>query len=148
MRRPHGLHHHLDAGRREGPPDQAAVRAIIIASLYIKNPYRYCCSSSSPLSCRQGRAGVDGRQEGGDRARSHCRLVLSPIHVIPDFLRYSVPLLLKRQCDRTLGGEGAGRAAAQVPQHPARTRRRGQRRARSHCRFVLTLIHFIPDSLT
>ena len=26
------------------------------------------------------------------------------IHFIPDSLTYSVPLLLKRQCDRTLGG--------------------------------------------
>jgi hypothetical protein len=33
--------------------------------------------------------------------RSHCRLVLPLIHFIPDSLTYSVPLFLKRQCDRT-----------------------------------------------
>jgi fructose-1,6-bisphosphatase I len=41
--------------------------------------------------------------KGKLRARSHCRFVLSPIHFIPDLLTYSVPLFLKRQCDRTLG---------------------------------------------
>jgi hypothetical protein len=46
-----------------------------------------------------------------------CRLVLPCIHFIPDSLRYSVPLFLKRQCDRTLGrarpdgGAGRGRGA-------------------------------------
>jgi hypothetical protein len=41
--------------------------------------------------------------DGAPRARSHCCFVLSPIHFIPDSLTYSVPLFLKRQCDRTLG---------------------------------------------
>jgi hypothetical protein len=36
------------------------------------------------------------------RARSHCCFVLSLIHFIPDSLTESVPLFLKRQCDRTL----------------------------------------------
>ena len=36
------------------------------------------------------------------RARSHCRFVRPQILFIPDSLRYSVPLFLKRQCDRTL----------------------------------------------
>ena len=45
-------------------------------------------------------AGTNG---GKSRARSHCRFVLPPIHLIPESLTYSVPLLLKRQCDRTLG---------------------------------------------
>jgi hypothetical protein len=36
------------------------------------------------------------------RARSHCRFVLPLIHFIPGSLRGSVPLLLKRQCDRNL----------------------------------------------
>jgi hypothetical protein len=41
---------------------------------------------------------------GKTRARSHCRFVLLLIQFIPASLRaYSVPLLLKRQCDRTLG---------------------------------------------
>jgi hypothetical protein len=41
---------------------------------------------------------------GGNRARSHRRFARPPISVIPDSLRYSVPLFLKRQCDRTPGG--------------------------------------------
>ena len=37
-------------------------------------------------------------------------LVLVPlIHFIPDSLTYSVPLFLKRQCDRTLGAAAADR---------------------------------------
>ena len=40
---------------------------------------------------------------GGHRARSYCRFVLPLIHFIPGSLTYSVPLFLKRQCDRTLG---------------------------------------------
>ena len=45
----------------------------------------------------------------GGRARSHCRFVLPFIYFIPESLTYSVPLFLKRQCDRTLRG---GRSAA------------------------------------
>jgi hypothetical protein len=33
----------------------------------------------------------------------HCRFVRPLINFIPDSLTYSVPLFLKRQCDRTLG---------------------------------------------
>jgi pimeloyl-ACP methyl ester carboxylesterase len=40
---------------------------------------------------------------GKARARSHCRFVLPLIHFKPDSPRESVPLFLKRQCDRTLG---------------------------------------------
>ena len=40
---------------------------------------------------------------GESRARSHCRFVLPLVRFIPDSLTYSVPLFLKRQCDRTLG---------------------------------------------
>jgi hypothetical protein len=49
------------------------------------------------------------------RARSHCRFVLEPpIRLTPESLRnifvtYSVPLFLKRQCDRTLGTEDQSR---------------------------------------
>jgi hypothetical protein len=35
------------------------------------------------------------------RARSHCRFVRPRIHFIPDSRTYSVPLVLKRQFDRT-----------------------------------------------
>ena len=41
---------------------------------------------------------------GGRRARSHCRFGLPPIRFIPGAPTYSVPLFLKGQCDRTLGG--------------------------------------------
>ena len=37
------------------------------------------------------------------------------------------------------GGSGAARGAGRAPHHGGR--------ARSHCRFVLPLIHFIPDLL-
>jgi hypothetical protein len=41
------------------------------------------------------------------RARSHrhkhCRFVRPLVHFIPYLRTYSVPLFLKRQCDRTLG---------------------------------------------
>jgi hypothetical protein len=43
-------------------------------------------------------------QSGGSRARSHCCFAPPLIRFIPDSLTYSVPLFLKRQCDRTLGG--------------------------------------------
>ena len=42
-------------------------------------------------------------RQGEARARSHCPFVTPRIHFIPDSLRYSLLLLLKRQCDRTLG---------------------------------------------
>jgi hypothetical protein len=41
--------------------------------------------------------------QGEPWARSHCPFALLFIHFIPDLLRYSVPLFLNRQCDRTLG---------------------------------------------
>ena len=45
----------------------------------------------------------DGDGDGG-RVWSHCRFVPPLIHFITDSLRESVPLFLKRQCDRTLDG--------------------------------------------
>jgi hypothetical protein len=45
----------------------------------------------------------DSLDMGMPRARPHCRVVLPRIPVIPESLAYSVPLFLKRQCDRTLG---------------------------------------------
>jgi hypothetical protein len=46
---------------------------------------------------------------------SRCRFALPPTHVIPNFLMYSVPLFLKRQCGRTLGGRAAaGRGGGPV----------------------------------
>ena len=62
-------------------------------------------------------------RRGGLWARSHCRFVLLLIQFIPDLLTYSVPLFLKRQCDRTLGG-GESRLAAHGA--PRRATRDGQ----------------------
>ena len=46
------------------------------------------------MKCRRGRRKA--------RARSHCRFARPLIHFIPDLRTYSVPLFLKRHCDRTL----------------------------------------------
>jgi hypothetical protein len=43
------------------------------------------------------------RADGLARARSHCRFVTPLIHFMPESLKYSETLFLKRQCDRTLG---------------------------------------------
>jgi hypothetical protein len=42
-------------------------------------------------------------QHGRRRARSYCRFILPLIKFIPYSLTYSVPLFMKRQCDRILG---------------------------------------------
>ena len=47
-----------------------------------------------------------GEYSGAARARSHCCCAPPHIHFIPDLPTYSVPLFLKRQCDRTLGVAG------------------------------------------
>ena len=45
-----------------------------------------------------------GFYDGAHGARSHRRFALLLVHFIPDdLLAYSVPVFLKRQCDRTLG---------------------------------------------
>jgi hypothetical protein len=41
----------------------------------------------------------------GGAHRSHWRLVLPLICVVPGSLTYSVPLFLRRQCNRTLGAQ-------------------------------------------
>jgi hypothetical protein len=69
---------------------------------------------------------------GARRARSRRRFVLLRIHFIPCSLTYSVPLFLKRQCDRTLGVQPRrGRGL----RHPRR-RGGGRARAPSHCHFA------------
>ena len=51
-----------------------------------------------------GRGGLWPAAPGGPaRARSHCRSALLLIHFTPDSRTHSVPLYLKRQCNRTLG---------------------------------------------
>ena len=47
------------------------------------------------------------KPRGDPSAPSHCHVVLPLIHLIPDPVAYSVPLFLKRQCDRTLGDPSA-----------------------------------------
>jgi hypothetical protein len=47
--------------------------------------------------------------EAAHKARSHCRFVLPFTRFIRYSLTYSVPLFLKRQCDRTLGGHAPRR---------------------------------------
>jgi hypothetical protein len=47
---------------------------------------------------------ADGYSPGGSGALPHCRFAPPLIHFTPDSLTISVPLLLKQQCDRTLGG--------------------------------------------
>ena len=60
--------------------------------------------------------------EGEHRARSHCRFVLPVFHVIPKSLSYSVPLFLKRQCDRTLGEQRKADEAAKMRDREVRLR--------------------------
>jgi hypothetical protein len=78
---------------------------------------------SGPCSARARDARPQHRrhgplQPGGTpRARPHCRFVLSFIRFIPYSLTYSIPLFLKRQCNRTVCGctvRGARRAVARV----------------------------------
>ena len=58
------------------------------------------------------------RAAGEPWARSHCRFALPRIQFILDSLTYSVPLLLKRQCDRTLGEPPSARFIAPLEQQP------------------------------
>ena len=78
-------------------------------------------------------------------------LELGRIQFIPDSLIYSVPLFLKQQCDRTIGGPRteivlAGidsdkkGAAIRVGDYKLLIGDWGADRARSHCRFVPPLI--------
>jgi hypothetical protein len=57
------------------------------------------------------RSGVGRTRAGAARARSYCRFAPPLIHFIPYSRTYSVPLLLKRHCDRTPGAVRRGRAA-------------------------------------
>jgi hypothetical protein len=60
-----------------------------------------CCGL--PLWRLPGPRAILGPPGRRARARSHCRFPPPPIHFIPDPPRDSVPLFLKRQCDRTPG---------------------------------------------
>jgi hypothetical protein len=76
------------------------------------------------------------RDRGRRRARSHCRFVPPLIHFIPDLLRESVPLFLKRQCDRMLGR----RARPRGPADPD-----GGARVVSDCRFRKQLLKVLVN---
>ena len=109
--------------------------------------------------------------------RSHCRFVPPLIHFIPYSLTYSVPLFLKRQCDRTLAGGrcatrarqltrrraggaggGAGRRPGRLHRHalplppgrgpPLPPGRRPTPVVISDCHFAVQLNRFIPGSLS
>jgi hypothetical protein len=57
-----------------------------------------------PRAVVHQRDALEPRHRGGPlRARSHCRVVRPLIRLIPAPRTYSVPIFLKRQCDRTLG---------------------------------------------
>ena len=119
--------------------------------------------------------GLGAQGQGGGRhalvprgqpgARSHCRIVLPLVHFIPGLRTYSVPLNLKRQCDRTLGQPRAAPGRARGPPHgQARGRahqhgalRQGQHRHRlrrhqgrviSDCHFAAQLNQLIPGFLS
>jgi hypothetical protein len=68
---------------------------------------------------RRRRWRLAAAQGGAARARSHRRFVIPLIQLMPESLTYSVPLFLKRQCDRTLGasrevGDGDGAVVTAV----------------------------------
>ena len=73
----------------------------------------------------RGLRAATARRRGIGRARSHCRVVLPVIHFIPDLLTYSVPLFLKRQCDRTLGIGRGPRSRHEPAGRPDASRVRG-----------------------
>ena len=56
--------------------------------------------------------------DGASRARLHCRFVPALFHFIPGSQTYSVPLFLKRPCDRTLGASAAGWSCTCGKEHP------------------------------
>jgi hypothetical protein len=62
--------------------------------------------------------------ERSPRVRSHCRIVLPLIQFIPDSLRESVSLFLKRQCDRNLRSPIAVSPRRRAAQPAGRRRRR------------------------
>ena len=70
---------------------------------------------------------------GGLRARSHCRFARPLIHFIPNSPTYSVPLFLKRQCDRTLGARRRDWARPHDGVHPPRQQQQPRVSAPAGC---------------
>jgi hypothetical protein len=71
--------------------------------------------------CAEARlpGGARGRGGTGGRARSHCRFAPPLTHFIPDSPTSSVPLFLKRQCDRTQEARAADAAAEEAARQAA-----------------------------
>ena len=55
------------------------------------------------------------RGRGAERARSQCRFA-PPLFCVIFTLTHSIPLLLKRQCDRTLGANAEGEPLFERPE--------------------------------
>ena len=89
-----------------------------------------CPRSPGTTRGSRSRSLCRGRGRGRSRARSHCRFVLPLIQLIPEPLTYSVPLVLKRQCDRTLGRRPAKDQAPASSGPGSRGRGRGRRGGR------------------
>ena len=111
------------------PPPACRAHWLSRGGCYAQSPSGRSCSTLQP----QPRAGWprQHRPDGAPsraRARSHFRFALPLTHLIPGLLRDSVPLFLKRQCDRALGRAGFRRL---------RVRRRAD--TRRGCRTVRTL---------
>jgi hypothetical protein len=97
------------------PATGTAGRGRLFSALIGWHPYGFsiqrrvgCGVMQAPPSSARHRLLHERAGRGGARARSHCRVVQPLIHFIPDLQRESVPLFLKRQCARTLGGGGQG----------------------------------------
>jgi hypothetical protein len=68
-------------------------------------PSKTCCAATGrtvSVPCSKSQPIWYWAPASPPRVRSYCRFVLPHIPFIPDSLTYSVPLFLKRQCDRTL----------------------------------------------
>jgi hypothetical protein len=75
----------------------------------------HTCLAPAPRAHGDGHGRLRATRRGRGGARSHCRYVLPLIRFTPESRTYSVPLFLKRQCDRTLGGGPRRCRARAVP---------------------------------
>jgi hypothetical protein len=90
----------LDLGRPTSTTTKVGSRLLMAE----RRPPRGAGSASAPPATRSTAAAAPPRSRPGTRrARSRCRFAPPLIHFVRDSLTYSVPLFLKRQCDRTLG---------------------------------------------
>jgi hypothetical protein len=73
--------------------------------------WRVVCETSTKALFSSPESAAARRRAVG-RAPPHCCVALPLIRFIPDSRTYSVPLFLKRRCDRTLAVGAAGAGAA------------------------------------